>query len=124
MREQRVQDLAVVMVHVSSLGEVNVVGPLPSVTAADVALTWINRARQGNRQVQRAIGLTRPCYCPRIHDQGIGAIRHAPPLRIVVGLELPDIALGRRQHLSVIEPPRGFGAKAATAGSHFGFKNA
>src|SRR5947209_5822593 len=37
------------------------------------------------------------------HDQGIGAVGHLPPLRIVVGLELPGFAALRHQeHLAVI----------------------
>ena len=43
---------------------------------------------------------------PPDHDQGIGAVGHAAPLRVVVGLELPGLAVGRhQQHLAVIEPP-------------------
>src|SRR3979490_363179 len=42
------------------------------------------------------------------HDQGIGAVGHPAPLRVVVGLELPDVALGRQQqHLAMVEPPSG-----------------
>src|ERR1700722_5016854 len=31
------------------------------------------------------------------HDQRIGGVRHPPPLRVVVGLEMPDLAIGRQQ---------------------------
>jgi hypothetical protein len=31
------------------------------------------------------------------HDQGIGGVGHQPPLRIVVGLETPDLAARRHQ---------------------------
>ena len=38
--------------------------------------------------------------------RGSAAVGHPPPLRIVVGLELPGLALGRhQQHLAAIEPP-------------------
>src|SRR5258707_1142325 len=40
------------------------------------------------------------------HDQGIGGIRDAPPLRIVIGLELPDLAgLRHQDDLAAFEPP-------------------
>ena len=39
-------------------------------------------------------------------DQRIGTVRNAPPLRVVVGLEVPDIALGRLQEqFAALEPP-------------------
>src|SRR5207248_662049 len=41
------------------------------------------------------------------HDQRIGAIGHLPPLRIVVGLELPGFAaLRHQQHMAVLQPPQ------------------
>src|SRR5215510_8215579 len=43
---------------------------------------------------------------PAQHDQAIGAVRHAAPLRVVVGLELPCFAgLGHQDDLATLEPP-------------------
>ena len=40
------------------------------------------------------------------HDQRIGAVGHAPPLRVVVGLEVPGFAARRHQQdLAALEPP-------------------
>ena len=55
-------------------------------------------------------------------QQRIGTVRHPPPLRIVVGLEAPDLALGRlQQEFAALDAPYR-GAKAVTSGSQRGFR--
>src|ERR1700721_3551796 len=51
------------------------------------------------------------CCCRDLlpqHDQRIGAIRHPPPLRVVVGLKAPDVAAVRFQpQFDALQPPHG-----------------
>src|SRR6185437_4173476 len=58
------------------------------------------RQRESLRSVPKT-----PLLLPQ-HDQGIGGIRHEPPLRIVVGLEPPGFAaIGHQHDLAALQPP-------------------
>src|SRR6266478_8622828 len=72
--------------------------------------------RHACRKKLGCLGAERPpCLLPLVllpfallpqHDQRIGAVGHQSPLRVVVGLEPPGLALVRHQHdLAALEPP-------------------
>src|SRR5579871_270396 len=52
------------------------------------------------------VGGRRPLPLLPQQDQGVGAVGHQPPLRIVVGFEMPDLAaVGHQEDLPVLQPP-------------------
>src|SRR3984957_15754042 len=77
------------------------------------------RRRTGPRQIDRSFAKNAPnangaaghtsqpvtTLLPQ-HDQRIGGVRHPPPLRVVVGLKMPDLAIGgQQQQCTALQPP-------------------